>query len=39
VRIGDLTQTGVLVTEGLSAGDQVIVDGMMKVSVGTKVEY
>jgi len=39
VRIGDLTQTGVLVTEGLQAGDQVIVDGMMKVSLGTKLKY
>jgi len=39
VRIGDLTQTGVLVTEGLEAGDRVIVDGMMKVSIGTKVDY
>lgn len=39
VKIGDLTRTGVLVTEGLGEGDCVIIDGMMKVSEGTKVSY
>lgn len=39
VKIGDLTRTGVLVTEGLNEGDCVMIDGMMKVSEGTKVSY
>lgn len=37
VTIGDLTSTGVLVTLGLTQGDRVIIDGMMKVSEGTNV--
>lgn len=38
VRIGDLTASGVLVAEGLEEGDIVVVDGMLKISEGTKVE-
>ena len=32
VTIGDLTDYGVMITEGLSAGEQVIVEGYTKVS-------
>lgn len=39
VTISDLTRNGVLVSEGLRSGDKVIVDGMLKVSAGTKVRY
>lgn len=38
VCIGDLTTSGVLVTQGLADGDRVVTDGMMKISEGTKVE-
>lgn len=39
VLIGDLTTSGVLVTEGLADGDRVVVDGMLKISEGSKVEW
>lgn len=39
VAIGDLTNTGVIITEGLHSGDKVIIDGMLKVSSGTKVTF
>lgn len=38
VTIGDLTASGVLVTGGLEEGDRVVVDGLLKISEGTKVE-
>lgn len=38
VTVGALTDSGVLVTRGLEKGDRVIVEGMQKVSQGTKVE-
>lgn len=38
VTIGDLSSNGVLVSSGLQGGEQVIVDGTLKVSEGTKVE-
>lgn len=37
VRADELSQGGILVTEGLSAGDSVIVAGMQKVGTGTPV--
>lgn len=37
VSVGDLTSTGVVVSDGLTAGDVVIVDGTLKVSGGTRV--
>jgi RND family efflux transporter MFP subunit len=37
VSVGNLANTGIVVTEGLSAGDKVIIEGMSKVSEGTKV--
>lgn len=39
VTIADLSKNGVLVSEGLQQGDKVIVDGMLKVTSGTNVEY
>lgn len=39
VTIGDLTASGVLVTGGLEEGDRVVVDGLLKISEGTKVEW
>lgn len=39
VVIGDLTATGVLVTDGIAAGEKVIVDGVLKLSEGTRVCY
>jgi len=38
VVVGDFTPSGVLVTDGLGAGEQVIVSGQAKVSEGEKVE-
>lgn len=38
VAVGALTDSGVTVTRGLESGDRVIVEGMQKVSEGTKVE-
>lgn len=38
VKVGDLTRTGVIITEGLNEGDKVVTDGMVKISTGTKVE-
>lgn len=37
VTIGDLNGTGVVVSEGLAEGEQVIVNGMLRVTEGTKV--
>lgn len=37
VTIGDLSSNGVLVSSGLNGGEQVIVDGTLKVSEGTQV--
>ncbi|MCQ2295150.1 MAG: efflux RND transporter periplasmic adaptor subunit [Bacteroidales bacterium] len=37
VTIGDLSANGVLVSSGLNGGEQVIVDGALKVSEGTNV--
>lgn len=39
VAIGDLTDQGVFITEGLREGDKVIVDGALKVSNGTPVIF
>lgn len=39
VKIGDLSRSGVLVTDGLRDGDRVIVDGTLKVSEGTRITY
>lgn len=36
ITIGDLKKSGVIVTEGLSAGDKIIVSGFQKVCEGTK---
>lgn len=38
VTIGDLSSNGVLVTSELDGGEQVVVDGTLKVSEGTRVE-
>ena len=38
VTIGDFTDGGVVITSGLSAGDNVITDGSQKVSEGMKVK-
>lgn len=38
VTIGDLSSNGVLITSGLDGGEQVVVDGTLKVSEGTRVE-
>lgn len=38
VTIGDLSSNGVLISEGLQGGEQVIVDGSIKVSEGTPVQ-
>lgn len=38
VEIGDLTRTGVVVTNGLQEGDSVVTDGTAKISNGTQVE-
>ena len=37
ISIGDMTDNGVTVTEGLARGDSVIVSGQQKVSEGMKV--
>jgi RND family efflux transporter MFP subunit len=37
IDIGDLTNDGIVVSEGLSAGDKVIVEGMSKVSEDTRI--
>lgn len=37
VRVGDLTDNGILITDGLSEGDEVITDGYQKVSEDMKV--
>lgn len=39
ITIGDLTRTGVIVSEGLQSGDRVIVDGMLKISTGSPVSF
>ncbi|MDR1809778.1 MAG: efflux RND transporter periplasmic adaptor subunit, partial [Prevotella sp.] len=38
VSVGNLTNTGIVVAEGLSAGDKVIVEGMPNVSEGMKIK-
>jgi RND family efflux transporter MFP subunit len=37
VKTGNLTDSGIAITEGLSAGDSLIVEGFQKVSEGTKI--
>ncbi|MDR0872449.1 MAG: efflux RND transporter periplasmic adaptor subunit [Prevotellaceae bacterium] len=37
VEIGDLTDNGIIVTEGLTAGDKIIIDGFQKISEGMKI--
>lgn len=37
IETGNLTNTGIVVADGLSAGDRVIVDGFTKVSEGTHI--
>ena len=39
ITIGDLAKHGVVVSDGLHAGDRIIVDGMLKVATGTPVTY
>lgn len=39
VHIGDLTRSGVIVTQGLEPGDKVIIDGTLKVATNTKVTF
>jgi len=39
VVIGDLTASGVYVTDGLSQGDIIVTDGTQKIASGTKVCY
>ncbi|MDR1742244.1 MAG: efflux RND transporter periplasmic adaptor subunit [Dysgonamonadaceae bacterium] len=36
VRVGDLTGNGIIVSEGLSAGDNIIVEGFQKISEGAR---
>ena len=38
VKIGGLNDNGIVIVEGLSAGDKLIVEGFQKVSEGTKIE-
>ncbi len=37
VEIGDLTNNGIVITDGLSAGDHLITEGFLKISEGTKI--
>jgi multidrug efflux system membrane fusion protein len=37
VKTGDLTDSGIVVSEGLSAGDKIITEGFQKISEGTKI--
>jgi RND family efflux transporter MFP subunit len=39
VKTGDLTDSGIIVTEGLSADDRILVEGFQKVSEGVKINY
>lgn len=39
VTITDLTANGVLISEGITSDDIIVVDGMLKLSSGTKVDY
>lgn len=38
VKIGDLSTHGVIIAEGLNEGDRVVIDGMLKLSSGMRVE-
>jgi RND family efflux transporter MFP subunit len=37
VETGDLTNNGIIVAKGLSAGDKIVVDGFQKISEGMKI--
>jgi membrane fusion protein (multidrug efflux system) len=37
VSVGNLTNTGIVIAEGLKAGDKVITEGFTKVSEGMKI--
>jgi multidrug efflux pump subunit AcrA (membrane-fusion protein) len=37
VKTGNLTDNGIAITEGLSAGDRLITEGFQKVSEGIKI--
>ncbi|MDR2086904.1 MAG: efflux RND transporter periplasmic adaptor subunit [Dysgonamonadaceae bacterium] len=37
VETGDLTNNGIVATNGLSAGDKIITEGFLKISEGTKI--
>jgi RND family efflux transporter MFP subunit len=39
VKTGNLTDNGIIVTEGLSTGDKLIIEGFQKVSDGMKINY
>ncbi|MDR0558552.1 MAG: efflux RND transporter periplasmic adaptor subunit [Prevotellaceae bacterium] len=38
ITVGNLADNGIIVVEGLSAGDRVIVEGFQKISEGTKIK-
>jgi RND family efflux transporter MFP subunit len=38
VKTGNLTDSGIVITEGLSAGDRLIIEGFQKVSEGMKIK-
>ncbi|MDR1544545.1 MAG: efflux RND transporter periplasmic adaptor subunit [Prevotellaceae bacterium] len=37
VKTGDLTNSGIVIAEGLSAGDTIITEGFLQISEGTKI--
>lgn len=39
VTVGDITSDGIVIADGIAPGDTVIVQGMQKVSNGTKIQY
>jgi RND family efflux transporter MFP subunit len=39
VKTGDLTNKGIIVVEGLSAGDRILVEGFQKISEGMKIKF